>query len=95
MKASKGLKRGTRRLFKAELRDKFKPESYIQEFKPGDKVIIKISPSSRRSAIHHRFNGKMGIVKGKRGDAFVLETFLGGKKKEIHATPEHLKKAKE
>ncbi len=92
MRASKGHRRGTRSLLKAGVRDKFKPESYIQEFKPGDKVIIRICPSSRRTIIHPRFNGSMGIVSGRRGSALIIETKLGGKSKELQITPEHLKK---
>ena len=93
MKGSSGLRQGIRKMLKKGLREKFKPETFMQEFKPGDKVVIRINPSSRNSMVHSRFNGKMGIVTGKRGSAFIVSTRLGNKKKELQASPEHLRKA--
>ena len=92
VKASKGLRRGTRRKLKKGRRDKFKPETFIQDFKPGDKVIIRINPSSRKAMIHSRYNGKIGTVKCKRGGAFMVNAYLGRKKREIYISPEHLKR---
>ena len=94
VRSSKGTRKGARRLLKKELRAKFKPEMFIKEFKPGDRVIIKIEPSSRKSMIHPRYQGKMGTVEGKRGSAYIVGTRLGGKKKQIQVSPEHLKSDK-
>ncbi|RLI98468.1 MAG: 50S ribosomal protein L21e, partial [Candidatus Aenigmatarchaeota archaeon] len=57
-KASKGTLRGTRSKNKKGLRDKFKPETFIQEFKEGSKVIIGINPLSQKGRPHPRFVGK-------------------------------------
>jgi large subunit ribosomal protein L21e len=90
---SKGMRSRTRSKLKKGLRDKFKPESMIQGFKVGDKVIINIDPSSMKGLPHVRYKGKMGTVAGTKGKAFVVNTYIGKKKKEIYVTPEHLKKA--
>jgi large subunit ribosomal protein L21e len=90
---SKGMRSGTRRKLKKGLRDKFKPENLIQRFKAGDKVIISINPSSMRGIPHTRFKGKMGTVMGMKGSAFIVNAYIGKKKKEIYVSPEHLKKA--
>jgi len=89
---SKGLRSGTRRKMKKALRAKFKPENIIQEFKSGDKVIININPASTKGVPHTRFTGKMGTVKGKKGNAFIINAYIGKKEKEIQVRPEHLKK---
>jgi len=95
VRSSKGLRKRTRHKLKKGLRDKFRPEAFIQEFKAGDKVIININPSSNKGAPNSRFNGKIGTVKAKRRGAFIVESYLGGKKKEIHVKPEHIKKMTE
>lgn len=64
---------------------------YLQEFKPGEKVAIKIEPSSKGGIPHRRFQGKVGEVIGKQGDAYVLRVKMGGKEKNPIVRPEHLK----
>jgi len=90
--SSKGARRRTRSKLKKGLRDKFKPESIIQGFKAGDKVIISIDPSSMKGMPHTRFKGNMGTVAGMRGSALIVNTYIGKKKKEIYVSPEHLKR---
>ena len=63
----------------------------MQDFKPKDRVIIKIEPFSQKGMPHHRFKGLVGEVKEKRGDAFVLDVRVGNKLKQIISRPEHLK----
>jgi large subunit ribosomal protein L21e len=92
VRSSKGLRKRTRRKLKKGMRDKFKPGNVIQEFKSGDKVIISINPSSQKGMPYIRFKGKSGIVKNKRGNAFVINVIIGKKKREIHVNPEHMKK---
>ena len=92
VKASKGLRCGARRKLKKGLRQKFKPETIIQEFKSGDKVIIAINPSSQKGMPHLRFKGKIGTIKGKRGGAYILSVSIGKKSTEIQANPEHFRK---
>jgi len=63
----------------------------LYEYKPGDKVVIDIDPTYISTAPHRRYQGKVGIVIGTRGRAYVIETYIGDKKKIIITTPEHLR----
>ena len=90
VRSSSGLRRGTRRKLKAGVKHKFKVTPYITEFKIDDKVVIKLNPSSHNGKPFPKFKGKIGIVKGKRGDAYILEVAIGNSKKEIISRPEHL-----
>ncbi|ABL87756.1 LSU ribosomal protein L21E [Pyrobaculum islandicum DSM 4184] len=63
----------------------------LYEYKPGDRVVIDIDPTFVENAPHRRYQGKVGVVIGTRGRAYVIETYLGDKKKILVVTPEHLK----
>jgi large subunit ribosomal protein L21e len=92
MKSSGGFRSGTRRKLASEKRAKFKVEKYMQEFKSDQKVVIKQDPSSHSGMPHPRFKGVTGVVKEKRGSAYVITVKTGKKEKEIIAKPEHLKR---
>ena len=87
----KGYRSRTRRKLAASKRKKFKVEPFLQEFKEGERVVVKQDPSSHGGMPHIRFKGKIGIIKSKRGSAYVLSMKIGNKEKEIIAGPEHLK----
>ena len=61
------------------------------EYEIGDRVHIDISPESIETAPHRRYQGKVGIIVGKRGRAYIIEVKVGGKKKYIITTKEHIK----
>jgi large subunit ribosomal protein L21e len=63
----------------------------LYEYKPGDRVIIDIDPTFISTAPHRRYQGKVGVVIGVRGRAYIVETYLGNKKKIIITTADHLK----
>jgi large subunit ribosomal protein L21e len=90
VKASKGLRRGTRRKMKARVRDKFKVTPFLQKFKLKDKVVINQNPLSQSGSPHPRFKGQIGEIVGKRGKAYVIEVKSNKKIKRIIAKPEHL-----
>ncbi len=90
MKGSKGKMHGTRR--KLRNREDVSPNKFLKDFEPGDKVQINIEPSSHSGMPHPRFQGKVGKILGKRGQAFQLKIKEGGKEKEFNITPEHLQK---
>ena len=92
VKASKGIRRGTRKRLKKALRDKFKPQTFMQEFKPKDKVIIKPNPSSHKGMPNPNLKGRIGQIKAKRGRAYLISITVGNKEKMIIAGPEHLRK---
>ncbi|ACB40492.1 50S ribosomal protein L21e [Pyrobaculum neutrophilum] len=62
----------------------------LYEYKPGDKVVIDIDPTYITTAPHRRYQGKVGVVVGTRGRAYVIETYLGDKKKIVITTADHL-----
>ena len=87
----RGFRSGTRRKLASHKRKKFSAEPYLQEFIPGQKVVIKQDPSSHKGMPHIRYRGRVGVVKSRRGDAYVLGLKSGSKEMEIVARPEHLK----
>lgn len=91
MKSSKGPRSSTRRKLSKRYGEKFTITPYLQDFKPEDMVVVKIDPSSHKGMPHHRFKGLVGVVREKRGDAFVLDVKIGNATKTVISRPEHLK----
>ncbi len=90
VKASSGLRTGTRRKLKKGYRDKFTVTPFLREFREDQKVTVKPNPSSHKGMPHIRFKGASGVIRGKRGDAYLVEVKIGNKVKTITARPEHL-----
>jgi large subunit ribosomal protein L21e len=63
----------------------------LQNFSPGDRVVILLEPSQVKGMPHPRFHGKTGVIKEKRGRAYVVEVKEGDKVKTVISRPEHLK----
>jgi large subunit ribosomal protein L21e len=91
----KGMRAGTRRKLAREKRKKFKAEPFLQDFKPGQRVVIRQDPSSHGGMPHVRYKGRVGVVRARRGSAYVLGLRVGKKEREIIARPEHLKPARQ
>jgi large subunit ribosomal protein L21e len=91
----KGLRSGTRRKLSSSKRKKFRAEPFLQEFRSGQRVVIRQDPSSQGGMPHTRYKGRVGIVKARRGSAYVLGLRVGNKEKDIIARPEHLKPIKQ
>jgi len=87
VRKSYGKMRGTR--LKLRSGRKLSINKYIQEFEIGKKVHINFVPSSPIQ--HPRFQGKTGIIKEKRGKAYVVEISDIGKSKCLTLKPEHMK----
>jgi large subunit ribosomal protein L21e len=68
------------------------PAKLLKEFEVGDKVVIDVEPSIRRGMPHRRYQGKVGVVMGRRGEAYLVDIKLGGKTKHLIVLPIHLKK---
>ena len=64
----------------------------LQDFKPGETVVLKLNPAVHKGMPHHRYSGKQGTVVEKRGRSFVVEILDHNKKKFQISRPEHLKK---
>ena len=87
----KGPRSRTRRKLAAAKRSKFKVEPFLQEFREGERVVIKQDPSSHSGMPDMRFKGKVCTVRSRRGSAYVLILKAGKNEREIIAGPEHLK----
>jgi len=92
MRTTKGFRAETRRKLKADLREKFKPEPFLRQFEPGEKVVIDPYPLSQKGMPWPKFKGMVGEVQEKRGRAYVVKIKVGGKEKYIISRPEHLRR---
>ncbi len=93
VKASSGLRTGTRRKLKKGYRDKFTVTPFLRELTEGQNVIENPNPASHNGMPHIRFKGASGVIRGKRGDAYIVDVKIGNKTKTINARPEHMKPA--
>jgi large subunit ribosomal protein L21e len=62
----------------------------MYEYGEGDKVVVDIDPTYIRSAPHRRYQGRVGVVAGRQGDAYIVLVEVGSKVKKLVVTPEHL-----
>jgi len=97
MRGSKGYRSGTRKLLKKEPRErgKIKMSKLLREYKPGNRVVVRIDPSVQKGMPHKRFHGKIGTVTEKRGRSYLVAVSQGNAVKEIIARPEHLEPVQE
>ena len=91
---SKGSRQKTRKKLKRKRKEKGKIfiKKFIQEFKEGDKVVIKPDPSVQKGLVNRRFIGKSGEIIGKRGRGYEVLVKDGRKEKVVITYPVHLKK---
>lgn len=93
MPISHGYRRKTRALMSRSSRERGKSpiSRLLYEYRPGDRVVISIDPSVHKGTPHHRYQGRVGVVVGKRGRAYEIEVTQGDAIKTIIVRPEHLK----
>ena len=94
VKASQGPRHRTRKVLRKRVREKgaVPPLSMVMhKYEVGDKVYIKPNPAIHNTLPHRRYIGKVGVVKGSRGRAYIVEVNLGKKQKELILYPEHLR----
>ncbi len=91
-KKSKGFRRKTRALLRKKPRNRGKIglSKILREYKPGQKVVVKINPSVHGGMPHRRYHGRIGIIANKKGRAYVVGVTQGKAVKEIIVRPEHL-----
>lgn len=94
MKASKGFRRGTKKRLQRKPREKFKVNDFLRQFRVDERVAVKINSSSQKGVPHPRFDGKIGKIREKRGDSYVVEICVGRSKRDVISRPEHLKHVK-
>jgi len=90
---SKGYLHGSRDFLRKSPRERGLPplSRFFQEFEVGQKVVIDVVPSEREGIPHRRYQGKVGVVVGKRGRAYLVDVRVGGKVKHLIVPPVHLK----
>ncbi len=89
-----GNRRKTRNIFKKgyKRRGKISLSNYLKDYKEGDKVILKAEPAVQKGIYFHRFHGKLGIIKSKKGrNCYEVAIKDGKEKKNILVHPVHLK----
>jgi len=93
VKRTHGYRYKSRRLLRKKPRERGVPglSRLLYEYKPGDKVVIDIDPTFISTAPHRRYQGKVGVIVDVRGKAYIIETYLGDKKKTIITTADHLR----
>jgi len=62
---------------------------YFQEFKEGDKAVLKAEPAYQNGMYPLKFHGKICVVSGKRGKCYEV-TIRDGKQKTLLVHPVHL-----
>lgn len=94
MRASKGLKRGTRLALQHRKREKgkLKISDLIRQFAVGDKVMITPHPSYQFTLPMRRAYGQVGDITEQRGTCYVVSIKDGQKVKELILAPVHLRK---
>jgi len=65
---------------------------YLRGFEEGEKVAIDIDPSQHKGMPHHRFQGMVGTVVGKQGDAYLIDLKVGSVHKIIISSSVHIKR---
>ena len=92
VKSSKGFRSRSRGTFTKEVREKGLPpvSRFYRAFEVGDRVIVRLEPSSPKGQPHPRYQGRTCTVLGRVGRAYRLEFLDGGKRKELVSLPIHL-----
>ncbi len=90
---SKGPRNDSRKRLKKKIRrrGKINISSFLQEFKEGDKLVIKPEPAHQKTIPHRRFFGRVvKMIEAKRR-TYVVQ-ILGKTNKKLVISPVHLKK---
>jgi len=92
MKHSQGIRNRTRALLTKEPREKGKIglSKLLHDYRPGEKVLVKINSTIQKGMPHRRYHGKIGVVVDKRGRAYTVNVAQGNTRKTITVRPEHL-----
>jgi large subunit ribosomal protein L21e len=65
---------------------------FLQKFKIGEKVLLKVEPFYQKGVYFPRFHGRVGIVKKMRGRCYEVSYMDRKKEKIFVVNPVHLKK---
>ncbi|HLH85931.1 MAG TPA: 50S ribosomal protein L21e [Thermoplasmataceae archaeon] len=94
VKMSHGPRAGSRRKMTKNVRDRGMPRvnRFMQSFNVNDLVAVDIEPSVHKGMPYHGFHGLTGRISGQQGSAYLVKVRVGGKYKQVLATPVHLKR---
>ncbi len=89
-----GSRRKSRSIFRKAVRERGKISlvKYFQAFKEGERVQLTADPAIQDGFYHHRFHGRAGIVKARRGRCYEVMIKDKNKEKMIIIHPVHLRK---
>jgi len=89
---AKGYRRKSRSILRRNPREKGKTglSKILYEYKPGEKVVVKIDSSVHKGMPHRRYHGKTGVIVNKRGRSYIVNVTQGRAIKEIIVRPEHI-----
>lgn len=73
-KRTGSFRRKTRYKLKKNIKErgKISIRKYLQEFKLGEKVVLKAEPAVQKGMYFPRFHGKIGVIKGKQGNCYKI-----------------------
>jgi large subunit ribosomal protein L21e len=87
MPNSNGPRSNTRNKLKNEPRQRA-----VEEYEAGEKVHLKIDPSTPEGRFHPRFDGRTGEVTGKQGTAYTVAVSDGSVQKTLIVKAAHLRR---
>jgi len=89
---AKGYRRKTRSVLTKKPRERGKTglSKILYEYKPGEKVVVKINPSVHKGMPHRRYHGKIGVIINKKGRSYIVNVPQGNAVKELIVRPEHI-----
>lgn len=93
VKRSHGYRVGSRKLMTKKVRERGMPSlgKLLRIYEEGERVDIIIDPAIHGGQPHRRYHGRVGIIRGRRGRSYEVETTLGKKTKLLIIRPEHLR----
>jgi large subunit ribosomal protein L21e len=93
VKRSHGYRVGSRKMMTKKVRERGMPSlgKLLRIYEEGERVDILIDPSIHGGQPHRRYHGRVGIIRGRRGRSYEVETTLGKKVKLLIIRPEHLR----
>ena len=93
VKRSHGYRVGSRKLMTKKVRQRGMPSlgRLLRTYTEGDRVDIIIDSAIHGGQPHKRYHGRVGVIQGRRGRSYEVETTLGKKTKLLIIRPEHLR----
>jgi large subunit ribosomal protein L21e len=94
VKRSRGIRSKSRHILRKKISERgtYSITRSLQEFEIGEKVGIDIDPAIHKGMPHPRFQGCIGEIEGRQGEAYLVGIRDGKKHKTLIVRPEHLRR---